>query len=95
MSSRRQLIVSNTLLLYGRMLFTMWLNLWTTRLTLQHLGVDDLGVYGIVGSVVSVFGLLTGGVTTAVQRFMTYELGRGKEGDVQSVFCTSLSLLMV
>lgn len=95
MSSRRQLIVSNTLLLYGRMLFTMWLNLWTTRLTLQHLGVDDLGVYGIVGSVVSVFGLLTGGVTTAVQRFMTYELGRGQEGDVQGVFCTSLSLLMV
>ena len=60
MSSRRQLIVSNTLLLYGRMLFTMWLNLWTTRLTLQHLGVDDLGVYGIVGS------LLVNGLSSEV-----------------------------
>lgn len=77
------------------MLFTMWLNLWATRLTLQHLGVDDLGVYGVVGSVVTMFGVFTGGITTAVQRFITYELGRGKEGNVEGVFATSLTLLLL
>lgn len=92
---RKQLILHNTLLLYGRMLFTMWLNLWATRLTLQNLGVDDLGVYGVVGSVVTMFGIFTGGITTAVQRFVTYELGRGKEGNVAGVFCTSLTLLFL
>lgn len=92
---RNQLIFHNTLLLYGRMLFTMWLNLWATRLTLQHLGVDDLGVFGVVGSVVSMFGVFTAGITTAVQRFVTYELGRGREGNVPAVFSTSLTLLLV
>lgn len=77
------------------MLFTMWLNLWATRLTLQNLGVDDLGVYGVVGSVVSMFGVFTAGITTAVQRFITYELGRGEEGNLKSVFRTSLSLLLL
>lgn len=93
--SRRQRIFHNTLLLYGRMLFTMWLNLYATRLTLQNLGVDDLGVYGVVGSVVTMFGIFTSGITTAVQRFVTYELGRGKEGNVSGVFCTSLTLILV
>ena len=92
---RKQLILHNTLLLYGRMLFTMWLNLWATRLTLQNLGVDDLGVYGVVGSVVTMFGIFTGGITTAVQRFVTYELGRGREGNVSGVFSTSLTLLIL
>jgi len=77
------------------MLFTMWLNLYATRLTLQNLGVDDLGVYGVVGSVVTMFGIFTSGITTAVQRFVTYELGRGKEGNVSGVFCTSLTLILV
>ena len=91
----RQRILSNTLLLYGRMLITMWLNLWATRLTLQNLGVDDLGVYGVVGSVVSMFGVFSNGITTAVQRFVTYELGRGREGRVGEVFCSSLNVLLL
>lgn len=77
------------------MLFTMGLNLLATRLTLANLGVDDLGVYGVVGSVVSMFGVFSAGVTTAVQRFITFELGRGPEGQVGRVFSTSLSVLFL
>lgn len=40
-------ILKNSLLLYVRMLFTMWLNLWATRLVLANLGVEDMGVYGV------------------------------------------------
>lgn len=90
-----QRIVHNTLLLYGRMLFTMWLNLWATRLTLQNLGVDDLGTFGVVGSVVSMFGVFTNGLTTAIQRFITFELGRGREGRTSETFCTSLNVLLL
>ena len=40
-------LAKNTILLYVRMLFTMWLNLYTTRLTLANLGVEDMGIYGV------------------------------------------------
>ena len=55
------------------MLFTMWLNLYATRLVLNNLGVEDMGVYGVVGSIVGMFTIFTSGITSAVQRFLTYE----------------------
>lgn len=84
-------IVKNSLLLYVRMLFTMWLNLWTTRLVLANLGVEDMGVYGVVGSVVSMFAVLTGGLTTATNRFLSYEMGR-EGGNLRSVFCNCVNI---
>lgn len=72
----------------------MWLNLWATRLVLANLGVDDMGVYGVVGSIVSFFSVLTGGVTSAIQRFITFELGR-PEGNPSRVFSTSVVVVMV
>ncbi|MCD8235723.1 MAG: oligosaccharide flippase family protein [Prevotellaceae bacterium] len=87
-------LVKNSLLLYIRMLFTMWLNLWATRLVLQNLGIEDMGVYGVVGSIVSLFTIFSGGITTAVQRFITYELGV-KDGKPNLVFCSSLNVIFL
>lgn len=87
-------ILKNSLLLYVRMLFTMWLNLYATRLTLANLGVEEMGVYGVVGSIVSIFTVFTGGIKSAIQRFITYELGR-KDGELNKVFCTSLNVLIL
>lgn len=87
-------IVKNTIFLYIRMLFTMWLNLYTTRLILKNLGVEDMGVYGVVGSITSLFTVLVSGITNTIQRFVTFELGR-KNGNVNDVFCTSLNLLFI
>lgn len=87
-------ILKNSLLLYVRMLFTMWLNLYATRLTLANLGVEEMGVYGVVGSIVSIFTVFTGGIRLAVQRFITYELGK-KDGELNKVFCTSLNVLIL
>ena len=78
-------LAKNTILLYVRMLFTMWLNLYTTRLTLANLGVEDMGIYGVVGSIVSMFAVFSGGMGNAVQRFLTYEIGRDN-GDANKVF---------
>lgn len=85
-------LAKNTMLLYVRMLFTMWLNLYTTRLTLTNLGVDEMGVYGVVGSIVSMFAVFSSGITTAVQRFLTYEIGRS-DGNPNRVFCTCLNVI--
>lgn len=87
-------ILKNSLLLYVRMLFTMWINLYATRLVLQNLGVEDMGVYGVVGSIVSIFSVFTGGITSAVQRFITFEAGL-KEGNVNKVFCSSLNVIFI
>lgn len=72
-SFNKNRIVKNSILLYLRMLFTMWLNLYTTRLVLNNLGIEDMGVYGVVGSIVSMFTIFTSGITSAVQRFLTYD----------------------
>lgn len=87
-------ILKNSLLLYVRMLFTMWLNLWTTRLVLANLGVEDMGVYGVVGSIVGLVSVFTGGVTNAVQRFITFEAGK-PDGKPNMVFCSSLNIIFL
>lgn len=87
-------IFKNSILLYVRMLFTMWINLYATRLVLQNLGVTDMGVYGVVGSVVNLFTVFSSGITSAVQRFITFELGL-KNGQANKVFCSSLNVIFI
>lgn len=87
-------ILKNSLLLYVRMLFTMWLNLYATRLVLLNLGIEDMGVYGVIGSIVSLFTVFTSGITSAVQRFITFELGV-KNGQPNKVFCSSLNVIFI
>lgn len=90
----KERILKNSLLLYVRMLFTMWLNLYATRLTLANLGIEDMGVYGVIGSIVSLFTVFTGGITSAVQRFITFELGL-ENGQPNKVFCSSLNIIFI
>lgn len=85
-------IAKNSLFLYLRMLITMWFNLWATRLVLANLGVDNMGVYGVIGSVVGLFSILTSGITTAVQRYITFEVGK-KEGNANEVFTSCLNVI--
>lgn len=88
----KNLLAKNTILLYVRMLFTMWLTLYTTRLTLANLGVEDMGIYGVVGCIVSMFSVFSGGITTAIQRFLTYEIGCSN-GNPNRVFCSCLNVI--
>ena len=84
-------IIKNTGLLYLRMAFTMWLNLYATRLVLANLGIDDMGVYGVVGSIVGLFAVFGGVITQTIQRFITFEVGK-KDGMVSNVFSSSLNI---
>lgn len=87
-------IAKNTIILYIRMLFTMWLNLYATRLVLKNLGVDDMGVYGVVGSIVSLFAVFSNGITNTIQRFISFELGK-EVRDVNKIFCSSLNIIFI
>ncbi len=86
-------IVKNSMMLYVRMLFTMWINLWATRLVLANLGVEDYGIYGVVGSAVSMFAVLNGGMTNVINRFLAFELGK-QNGDVNKVFCNCINIVI-
>lgn len=62
-------IAKNTLMLYVRMLFGMLISLYTSRVVLQALGVEDYGIYNVVGGFVSMFSLISGALSHSASRF--------------------------
>lgn len=85
-------IAKNTLALYARMLLVIAVGLYTSRVVLQTLGVDDYGVYNVVGGIVAMIGFLNSALTAASQRFISYELGTGRKERLKRVFSTSVSI---
>lgn len=92
-SSNKQ-IAKNALALYLRMFLTMMVGLYTSRVILQALGVEDYGIYNVVGGFVSMFSLISGSLAGSVSRFLTFELGRGDMEKLKRVFNTSIFVLM-
>ena len=89
-SSNNKRIAKNTLLLYFRMLLMMVVTLYTSRVVLATLGVEDYGIYNVVGGVVTMFGFISGCMSTATQRYLTFELGKGRVKRLQEVFNVSI-----
>ena len=85
-SSNNKRIAKNTLLLYVRMLFTMAIGLYTSRVVLNTLGVTDYGIYNVVGGVIAMLGFLTGSMGAASSRFITYDLGKGDMAVMKRTF---------
>lgn len=83
-------IAKNTLLLYVRMLFTLGVSLYTSRVILQNLGIEDFGIYSVVGSVVTMFVFLNSAMTSVTQRYLSFEIGRNNEEQLNKVFNISL-----
>lgn len=96
-SGNNKKIVKNTLFLYFRMLIVMGVSLYTSRVVLNALGVQDFGLYGVIGGVVALFSIVSGSLSAAISRFLTYELGNGDQERISQVFSTSLyiQILMV
>ncbi|WP_336533520.1 lipopolysaccharide biosynthesis protein [Bacteroides acidifaciens] len=88
-------IAKNTLILYFRMAVTMLIQLYTSRIVLQALGIDDYGIYNIVGTVVVMFSFISNPLGTATQRFYNYELGKENEGELNKVFNISLGIFII
>ena len=94
-SNNSKRIVKNTVILYVRMLFLMAISLFTTRVILQVLGVEDYGIYNVVGGVVALFNILSQALSSACSRFLNFEMGRGNYERLRKVFSTSLTIQIV
>lgn len=68
------------------MLLMMAVSLYTSRVVLEVLGVTDFGIYNVVGGIVSMLGFLNSSMANAVQRFLSYEIGKGTDGKIEHVF---------
>lgn len=76
--SNNKIIAKNTLLLYSRMVLILAVQLYSSRVVMQALGVDDYGIYNVVGGVVSIFAFLNAAMSSSTQRYITYYLGFDK-----------------
>ena len=85
-------IAKNTLLLYIRMLFMMIVSLYTSRVILDALGVEDFGIYNVVGGVVAMFSVISGSLSASISRFITFELGKGDQSKLNKIFSASVTI---
>lgn len=82
-------IAKNTLFLYIRMIIIMLVTLYTSRVVLEKLGIDDYGIYNVVGGVVGMLSFLNGTLSIGTSRFITFELGTGNFKKLQNTFSTA------
>lgn len=90
-SENNKRIAKNTLLLYIRMFLTMGVSLYTSRIVLNTLGVEDFGIYNVVGGVVMMFAFLNNAMTAGTQRFLSFELGRANLKQFRKIFSMSIN----
>ena len=88
-------IAKNTIFLYIRMLFSMVVALYTSRVVLNALGVEDYGLYGVVGGIVVFFNVISGSLNAAISRFITFELGKEEQERLNKVFCTAVNIQLL
>lgn len=91
-TSNNHRIVKNTLFLYFRMILTLGVTLYTSRVVLNSLGVEDFGIYNVVGGVVTMMAFLSGAMSSATQRFLSFELGKNDTQQLHNVFKMSLNI---
>lgn len=85
-------IAKNAIYLYGRMMLTIFVSLYTSRVILDVLGVSDYGVYNVVGGIVTILGFLNGTMSGATSRFLSYELGAGDPVRLRKTFSAALTV---
>lgn len=85
-------IAKNTVFLYIRMLFVMAVSLYTSRVVLEILGVDDFGIYQTVGGIVGMLTFINSALSTGTSRFITFELGKNDKKRLKATFSTTVSM---
>lgn len=95
MEEKSKRIAKNTLLLYARMLITMSVGLFTSRVILSSLGVADFGIYNVVGGFVGMFSIISSSLSSAIGRFITIELGKDNKEHLKTIFSTSINIQFI
>lgn len=86
MDSNNKRIAKNTLMLYFRQILILFVSLYTVRIILEVLGVEDYGIYNVVGGIVSFFSFLSGTMASATQRFFSFMLGQNDGNKLKATF---------
>ena len=94
-SSNNKRLMRNTAFLYFRMLFVVIVTLYTTRLILNALGVEDYGIYNVVAGFVSLFSVLNNCLSTGTNRFYNYSLGKNDNDGITKVFNVSIRIQFI
>lgn len=91
-NSNNKRIAKNTILLYIRMLISVIVGLYTSRVVLNTLGASDYGVYNVVGGIVAMFTFLNTSMSGATSRFLTYEMGKGDDVRLAQTFSSAMMI---
>lgn len=91
-ASSNKRLAKNTVLLYMRTVAVMIISIFTSRVILHSLGIEDYGTYNVIGGFVAMFSMLGGTLVTATQRFINVELGKKEGGNPNEVFCTAMGI---
>lgn len=92
LANNHKRILRNTGMLYIRMLLAMAVGLYTSRLVLNVLGVEDFGTYHVVAGFVALLGFMLGAMTTATQRYFAFDLGQNNGNNLRGLYTTSLQV---
>ncbi|PJR03868.1 oligosaccharide flippase family protein [Avrilella dinanensis] len=90
--SESKRIVKNTMFLYIRMFLLMGVTLYTSRIVLRELGVSDYGIYSVVGGFVTLLGVLSGAMSSATQRYLSFSIGKGDFVQLKKTFSITLTI---
>ena len=94
-NNNRTRLIKNTAFLYLRTFLSLVISLYTSRVVLSTLGIEDYGIYNVVGGFVAMFALVSASLTNSISRFITFELGRGDKIRLNRIFCTSINIQIV
>ena len=92
MPTNNKRIAKNTFILYTRQILFIFLGLYTSRIVLQNLGVEDYGIYGVVGGIVGFMSFLNTALATSSSRFLTFALGQGDLGKARLTFMSTFTI---
>lgn len=90
--SSHKTIAKNTMFLYVRMFLIMGITLYTSRIVLEELGVSDYGIYNLVGGIVAMMGFFNGAMSSATQRYLAHDIGKGDFQQLQKTFSATLTV---
>lgn len=89
-TSDNKRIAKNTIVLYVRMIIMLVLSFYTSRIILEALGIENLGIYNVVGGIVSLLALVNNSMSLSVQRFLSYDIGKQDEKALNTTFSTAV-----
>lgn len=94
-SDKTHRIAKNTIILYIRMIVMIFIGLFTSRVILNTLGVENYGIYNVVGGIVAMFGIITSSLSSSISRFITIELGTNNIERLKKIFSTSVTVQLI